>query len=84
MPLTQDNKTEINFINSILIFVENCVLICALHDFSVGLRTGSNPADINRFRCHSGHKYQNIDIIKSYDGKFSFLTASIYKNNRPI
>ena len=25
----------------------------AVHDFSVWLRTGSNPADINRFRSHT-------------------------------
>ena len=26
----------------------------AIHDFSVSLRKGSNPADINRFGSHTG------------------------------
>ena len=37
------------FMISNLIFVENY----AIHDFSVLLRTGSNPPDINRFRSHT-------------------------------
>ena len=27
-----------------------------INDFSVGLRTGSNPADINRIRSNTGEK----------------------------
>ena len=38
----------------ILIFVENCLLYYAIHDFSVWLRIGSNPADINLIQCHIG------------------------------
>ena len=41
----------------ILIFVKNCLLYDAIQDFSVWLRIGSNPADINRFRSHTGKKY---------------------------
>ena len=37
----------------ILIFVEKCLLFDAVHDFSVWLRTGSNPVDSNRFRSHT-------------------------------
>ena len=32
-----------------LLFVENCLQYNAIHDFSVWLRTGSNPLAINRF-----------------------------------
>ncbi len=39
-------KTGINFMIFILIFIEN--------DFSVWLRTGSKPADINRYQSHTG------------------------------
>ena len=41
------NKTVINFMIFILIIVQNC------HDFSVWLRNGSNPPDINRFWSHT-------------------------------
>ena len=40
--------------NLILIFVENYLEYDAIHDFSVCLRSGSNPADINRFRSYTG------------------------------
>ena len=44
------NKTGINYI---LILVENCLQNNAMHDFSVWLRTGSNPSDINQFQSHT-------------------------------
>ena len=31
-----------------------------MHDFSVRLRTGSNPEDINRFRSHTGKLFKNL------------------------
>ena len=37
----------------VLIFLENCLLYDDTHDFSVWIRTGSNPADINKFRSHT-------------------------------
>ncbi len=46
-------KTGINFMIFILIFVENCLQFDAVHNFSVCLRTGYNPTDINRFRSHT-------------------------------
>ena len=46
------NKTSINFMIFILIFVENCLLFDAIHNFSVWLRTGSNPPDSDRFQSH--------------------------------
>ena len=39
-----------------LIFLENWLYNDAIHDFSVWLQTGSNQADINRFRSHNGKK----------------------------
>ena len=44
-------KIEIQFHDFILIFMEN--FYNAIHDCSVWLRTGSNPADINRFRSNT-------------------------------
>ena len=38
----------------ILIFVENLMQYDAIYDFSVRLRIGSDPADINGFRSHTG------------------------------
>ena len=38
----------------IFIFMENCLQYDAIPDFSVSLRTGSNPAYINRFQSHTG------------------------------
>ena len=49
-------KTGINFRIFILIFVENCLKFDAIHDFSVRLRTGSNPVDCNRFQSHTGKR----------------------------
>ncbi len=31
-----------------------------MHDFSVWLKTGSNPADSNQFRSHMGKYFQYI------------------------
>ena len=42
------NQTDVNFIVLILIFVENCLYV--IHDFSVWLRTGSDPVNINQFQ----------------------------------
>ena len=52
------NKTGMNLIIIIFMFVENSMQYYTLHYFSVWLRTGYNPADINRFRSHTG-KYFN-------------------------
>ena len=41
-------------------------VICSIHDFSVWLRTGSYPVDINRFQSHTGRKLTILlsNIIK--------------------
>ncbi len=51
-PKAKANKTGIN-----LIPVENCVKLNAIYDFSVRLRTGSNPLDSNRFPSHTGKRF---------------------------
>ena len=49
IPKARDNKTGINFMITIKIFVGNCVQYVTIHDILVWPRTGSYPADINRF-----------------------------------
>ena len=44
------NKTDINLMIFILLFVRNCLSYNAVHDFSVWLKTRFNPADIDRFQ----------------------------------
>ena len=36
---------------------ENCLFYDTIHDISVWMRTGSNPADINRFRSDTGNRF---------------------------
>ena len=56
-PKAQANKTGINLMIYILIFVKS-VTRCYAWFSSVWLRTGSNPADIIRFRSHTArNKY---------------------------
>ena len=43
--------------------MENCLLYDAIQDFSVRLRTGCNPADITRFRSHTGNIVTNKNTI---------------------
>ena len=43
--------------------LENCLLFDAIHDFSVWLRNGSKPPDINRFRRHT---VKTVLIDKNY------------------
>ena len=45
-----------------LIFVENCLKYYTIYDFFVWFGTGSNSADINRFRSHTGNKFQ-LEIL---------------------
>ena len=40
----------------ISLFVENCLQYVSIHGFSVWLRTGYNPADINPFQRHTGNE----------------------------
>ncbi len=45
-----------------------------MHAFSVWLRTGSNPADSNRFRSHTG-KYSNVTKRKALKKFWSALLS---------
>ena len=49
-----NNKIVINVMIFILTFVDKWLQFDALNDFSVWLRTGSNPAYIYQFRSHTG------------------------------
>ena len=53
-PNSQFKETGITFMIFILILVENCLYYDGIHVFLVWLRTGSNPANINRFRSQTG------------------------------
>ena len=44
--------------------MENCLQDEAKHDFSVWLRTVSNPVDINRFRSRTGKYGEHTWKIK--------------------
>ncbi len=50
-----------NFMINILISMENYLQYDAIHNFSVLLRTSSNPADIDRFRSHT-EKYLHLKL----------------------
>ena len=51
-PKALANKTGVDFHSNIC--GKLSVIYDAIHDFSVWLKTGSKPADINRFRSHTG------------------------------
>ena len=57
-------KTGYNFI---IFYFNICgklfVIRGAIHDFSVCLRTGSNPADINRFRSDTGKGFKYLPKV---------------------
>ena len=56
-PKSQANKINgINIKTFILTFEEYCFKCDTIHDFSLWLRTSSNPADINQFQSHTGKK----------------------------
>ncbi len=55
--MARAKKNGINFMIFILIFVENCLYFEAIHDFSVWLKTASNPTDRNRFQGHTYWKF---------------------------
>ena len=43
-----------------------------IHEFSVWLRTGSNPVDINRFQSHIGNEYLSSVLLTSFNTKHDF------------
>ena len=46
-----------------------------MHDFSVGLRTGSNPPDINWFQSHTGI----VSYVYSTEINFEMKGTLIFK-----
>ena len=71
-PKARANKPGIIFMIFNFIFVENCLSYNVIHDFSVWLGTGSNPADVNRFRSHTV-KYSTWDNSTSLSSTFKDL-----------
>ena len=77
------NKSGINSMILIFIFIENCLWFDAIHDFSVWLWTGFNPEDSNRLPSHldldltllSKHSFLKIFVILflSYASMMQFL-----------
>ena len=51
MPKAQDKKISFNLM---IVHLYIRIKLYVIHNFSVWLRTGSNPQDINRFRSHTG------------------------------
>ncbi len=74
-PKARAKKTGINFMIFILIFVEIvCNSMLYIHNFSVMLRAGSNPADSNRFRSHTGKYFKGSNLSR---GRRSVITLLI-------
>ena len=63
-----------NFMIFILLFVENSPLY-DIHDYSVLLRKGSNPADINEFRSH---EYKFNTYFRNNNKIGLFMSAYVY------
>ena len=59
-PAAKANITGNNFNILILLFVE---IVCITMLYKICLRTGSNSADINQFRSHTGKNFLCIVII---------------------
>ena len=70
VPKDQANKTGIDIMIFILIFMEKCLNYDAIHDFSVLLRTGSNQADKYRFRSHTRKLKNYASFLKQFSNYF--------------
>ena len=60
---------------------EVLILLGEMWDFSVCLRTGSNPADINKFRSHTwffilGPSVEGSTLVVGGDGRFFMREAA--------
>ena len=56
----------------ILLFVKNCLLSNAIHDFTVWPRTGTYPADINRFQSNTRIKFREARS-EEYEAVVDFI-----------
>ena len=83
--------TKLEGINSMFFFIlirGNLAVYDALLDFSVWLRTGTNPADNNRFRSHTWKTYLIcrirmllcICVIKSYLEFLRIITKPLHED----
>ena len=71
----------------ILLLVGNLLEFDSIHDFSVWLRIGSNLADINWLKSHTGKAFKNADkvligpIVSSYEiSDFVVLIYSLFNS----
>ena len=77
-PRARVNKTGSNFMIFILIFVKKISVIQCFNDFSAWPRTGSNQADISRFRILTGEAFPRVDYIYLFGG----IREVIWGNNQ--
>ena len=71
-PKAQDNKTVIDSISFILLFLGSCLKCDTIYDFSVWLQTGLNPANIKRIFAQTKKKFT---LSKIEDLKYLFLNG---------
>ena len=64
----------------ILVFMEHDLQQDAIHDFSVWLRAGSNPVDINQFRSHTVTNV--IFLFLRYGNKCPYLLKVLFPGTR--
>ena len=60
------NKTCIKIMIFHCTIYRKCLSNDTIHDFSVGLRTGSNPAEMNRFCSHTENYLPSYTLSASY------------------
>ena len=70
MPQTCANKTGFNIMKEHFNIRRKLHIIKQINDFSVLLRTSSNPEDINRFQSHTGNTHPAL--LLSWDAKYEY------------
>ena len=79
--LASRGKTSINLMIFVSIFLKNCFLLDAIHDFSVKLRTGSNPTFLPMILCYKKSvkivmvTLQSSFALKKYMDTITFITS---------
>ena len=76
-PKARTNKTSINFMILILIFVENCLYYDAIHEFSVYLGTGFHVYRVRTFKQNMRNEKEYVE----YGIKYGEAVYSAYKND---
>ena len=78
-PKDRAYKTGINFMVFILVFVEKCLYYDTLKDFSVLMRNGSNPTDINRLEALQQSNF--LQCLTTTKACFHFLPTKLFRSN---